>query len=258
MSRSPAPLDLSSSEDHECHCLGYAAVPHPQQYFLSQHKSLEIKNKPSPTHTSRHEDPMHSIKNSGKRSLRKNFRMGYESPVTARTIEPLQEYYSQKKIVMPKQEYERGNRVEPERRSINFIKPEKTEKISESKPIEPLFARNNRQTVSGWQQIMPNAFYVPPPATVSPRLLISHTQPPPIKINFSHSPPPANSHRYSPLISPRDFTQIEREESRRPPVLSDLKEELRISIGPTPIKEALPSRREMDRGSHEDIDFELT
>ena len=72
---SPQGVDLSG--DRDCNCLGYSS--HPQQYFLSQHKSLELRKKqssPNPLQT-RVEEQMTSIKNSGKRSLRKRIRLGY-------------------------------------------------------------------------------------------------------------------------------------------------------------------------------------
>lgn len=96
MSRSPVrpPLNISI-EDRQCDCLG--STSQSQQYFL-QHKSLEIKNKPPPILTARHPAPLNPLSNAIKRSLKKSLKGSYESPVTARSIEPLNEYYSPKKI----------------------------------------------------------------------------------------------------------------------------------------------------------------
>lgn len=83
----PPQVDLSG--DRDCHCLGYDSQQ--QHYFLS-HKSLEAKRKPPAQATKQENLP--SLKNLGKRSLRKPLRAVFEPLATGRSLEPMQEYYT--------------------------------------------------------------------------------------------------------------------------------------------------------------------
>ena len=91
-------------------------------------------------------------------------------------------------------------------------------------------ARNNNFKSSSWQlPIQTHYFYSPLPPMISPPKIVvgQNNLPTPLKINFSHSPPPQ---KYSPQLSPRDLVGIEREEQGKKVGLSEFKEEVNIYI----------------------------
>lgn len=110
------------------------------------------------------------------------------------------------------------------------MRTERSIQLEERREGEPAMVRNNNFKSSSWQ--VPNHiqyFYSPLPPVISPPKLVvrQSNQPTPVKINFSHSPPPQ---KYSPQLSPRDLVAFDREGDNRKVGLSEFKEEVKIHV----------------------------
>jgi hypothetical protein len=107
---------------------------------------------------------------------------------------------------------------------LNASKREGYGCIEEKRITDPCAIRNNNHKTSGWPPFQANQYiYNPNPPALSPqRFIITHNnQPPPIRINFSHSPPPQ---KYSPQVSPQERAKYDREADAKKPALSEFKE----------------------------------